>query len=215
MHGRRGKTTHVGYGLSRNLVCVSCQHADRCYYAFQMDQAARPRNRWRTLQKRVAAFLCLMPLLLGQSEVLPGLLAFAAGVEGSHTVRVGMSQSEFKLVLSHERGRPGRSDYNPRHSPTQAAHHHGVASKILCTLAGAASPGLPDHVAAFGRSSTSESSGRVTAPASKRLPNHLVGFVALDTRPLLPQSPILQRNVAGPPSNAHLLPALATVVLVI
>jgi hypothetical protein len=180
-----------------------------------MDQAARPGNRWRTLHKRVAAFLCLMPLLLGQSEVLPGLLALGAGVEGSHTVCVGASQNEFKLVLSHERGQPGRSDYNPRHSPTQALHRHGLASKILCTLASAAPPGLPDHIAAFGSSSTTENSSRVTALSSQRLAMHPVGFVALNASPVPPSSAVFHQHVTGLLSNVRSRSVLSTIVLLI
>jgi hypothetical protein len=173
------------------------------------------KNGCRVWMKRVGALLCLVPLLLGQSEVLPGLLAMAAAVEGSHTVHVGTSPGEFKLVLSHERGQVGRSDYNPRHSPSNASHRHGMASRILCTFASRSSPLWPDHVATFERGTTSEKSGSETAPAAKRFPKDVVGLTSFATQPTLSRSVIHQRNAASLSPSILPLASLSTIVLLI
>src|SRR6266850_59914 len=119
--------------------------------------------------KRAQAILCLLSLLAGQSQVLACALAFASLVEGSHTTRVSISDSGVKVVLSHERGQPGRPDFLPQHDPANPLHHHGLASKILCTLAGSMQP-LADHVACFRGVSAAERSSRQLSATVKQVP---------------------------------------------
>lgn len=110
---------------------------------------------------RVKALLCLLAVLLGPAQLLPGLLAAAAAIEGSHTVRVGLDGADFRLVLSHERGTVGRSDYDPRHHPQHPAHCHGLASRVLCLMADRGGMEA-DHVAVFTAGSAWQNSQRLT-----------------------------------------------------
>jgi hypothetical protein len=115
---------------------------------------------------RVGAALCLLAVLLGPAQVLPGLLAVGAALEGSHSVKVGSDGAEFHLVLSHERGQAGRPDYNPRHHPQHPAHRHGLAAGVLCFL-GDRSAMEPDHVANFATGSACEKISQSSALEGK------------------------------------------------
>jgi hypothetical protein len=117
--------------------------------------------------KRLQAVLCLVPLLAGQAGVFPGLLAIAAARGGAHTVYAGISKNGFKLVLSHERGQPGRPDFLAHHQPTNPAHHHGLTARVLCALGGSTQR-LADHEACFSGGGPAESSAREVRLASKR-----------------------------------------------
>jgi hypothetical protein len=163
---------------------------------------------------RVGAVLCLVALFLGPSQVVPGLLALGAALEGSHAVRVGMDQSQFHLVLSHERGQADRPDYNPRHHAGHPAHHHGLAAGILCFLGD--SRGLePDHVANFtmgtagerrAQTSLTESQGEL---ASLALPSDCAGFTV--TAPAIARL----RQHHGPPERTGLQQLLRSTVLLV
>jgi len=120
---------------------------------------------WRFFLKKGGALFGLLALLDGPAQFVPELLAVAAAFEGSHTVYVGQTETGCKVILSHQRGQTGRRDYDPRHEPTNAAHRHGIGSRLLCTLAGSTQQ-LSDHVASFSNGSSSESS-RVQTKAKR------------------------------------------------
>jgi hypothetical protein len=109
--------------------------------------------------RRVQVFCCLLPLLVGQTEVLPGLLAIAAAAEGSHTTYAGATNEGFRLVLSHERGQAGRPDFLAHHQPANPLHHHGLAAKVICALAGSTYK-LADHEAVFNAGGAAQQSRR-------------------------------------------------------
>ena len=50
---------------------------------------------------RLAAMLGVLAVLLGPSQVLPGLLSLGAVLERSHSVQVGFDGTTFRLVLKH------------------------------------------------------------------------------------------------------------------
>jgi len=72
---------------------------------------------------------------------------------------------EFKLVLSHERWQPSRADFLARHSPVNPLHHHGLASKLIGTLAGGVQK-LADHTANFSLGSNAQKSQREVKSAA-------------------------------------------------
>jgi hypothetical protein len=114
--------------------------------------------------RRIQALCCLLPLLIGQTEVLPGLFAVAAAVEGSHTTYAGATPQGFRLVLSHERGQVGRVDFLAGHQPVNRLHRHGLAAKVICTLAGSTQK-LADHEACFSSGGAAQQSKRELRPA--------------------------------------------------
>ena len=124
-------------------------------------------NFLRLWLKRLQAMLCLISLLAGQTGVFAALLATASALEASHTPYASMSQSGFIIVLSHERGQPGRPDFLARHQPTNPAHHHGLTAGVLCALGGSTQP-LADHAACFSRGGPAESLGHKLRLASER-----------------------------------------------
>ena len=164
---------------------------------------------------RVGAVLCLLAVLLGPGQVLPGLLALGAALEGSHTVRVGIEEAQFHLVLSHERGQAGRPDYNPRHHPQHPAHRHGLAASVLCLLAGRG--GLePDHVANFATGSACEKISQSSATEAR----------AVDLKTSMPTEPaaasaamesarLLPHQTHGPPVWSGLPRSLRSTVLLV
>src|ERR1019366_6161765 len=105
---------------------------------------------------RIAAVLCAAAYLAGGLEVFPQALALGAWLEGSHTVRIARNAKQVTIVLSHERGLPGRPDYTPRHQPDSPLHQHGAAAHMLCVFAAQRSP-RADHVAGFATGSICES----------------------------------------------------------
>jgi hypothetical protein len=101
----------------------------------------------------------LLPLLAAQTEVLPTLFAIAAAAEGSHTTYAGITPDGFRLILSHERGQAGRTDFLAAHQPSSQLHRHGLAARIICTLAGSTQK-LADHDAFFSTGGTAQHSNR-------------------------------------------------------
>ena len=99
------------------------------------------------------AALCLFTYLLGGTKILPGLVALAAAIEGSHTLLASSSDAGCALVLHHESGSGGGP----------AVHRHGMASRVFCLLA-TPEESDPDHVLqmAAGAVSESPSMGRGT-----------------------------------------------------
>lgn len=89
------------------------------------------------LCSRFGALACLLTVLLGPAQVVPGLLAVGAVLEGSHVVHVSRRGQEFRLVLHHE---TAQSEV--------PLHRHGMASRALCLLADRGTLN-PDHVATF------------------------------------------------------------------
>ena len=172
--------------------------------------------------RRMQALMCLFCLLAGPTAVLPQLLAVASMIEGSHTTYAGIANGEFKLRLSHERGQPGRIDFLARHQPTNPLHHHGLASKILCTLAGNNGPRLADHIANFSLGSASERARREvrSAPPSSSQSTDQFSAAAVVRSCLSPlvisvpsEKTYLTRTQESDPSNG--LPGVSTVVLLI
>ena len=141
--------------------------------------------RLRSWFKPLQAILCLVPLLVGQTDILPGFLAIAAALEGSHTVYVATSTSRVKLQLSHERGQPGRPGFLPNHQPTNPAHHHGLATKALCILGGSAQS-RADHHVCFSTSGAAESPGSQVRLASSSSAGKVIALNALQTSSFLP-----------------------------
>ena len=122
------RTLPAADGRSRNSVVMARNH----------NPSARSRP------EKFGAIVCLLAILLGPCQVFPGLLA----MEGSHTFRLGIDESQLHLVLSHERGQADRADYNPRHHPRHPAHCHGLAARVLCLFSGRGGV-EPHHVANF------------------------------------------------------------------
>ncbi len=123
------------------------------------------RRRWSlkiSARSPIEALLCLLAALMGPAQLLPDLLALGAALENSHTVHVGSDGSGLHLVLSHERGQPGRPDYTPRHHPLDTRHRHGLAAGLLCVLA-ANDVGEPEHSAFFASGSILELSRNAQA----------------------------------------------------
>jgi len=108
------------------------------------------------LRSRFGALACLLTVLLGPSQVVPGLLAVGAVLEGSHTVQISRSGEGFRLVLRHEAVR----------SEVAAIHQHGMASRVLCLLADQGTMN-PDHVATFTVDSAWEKLNQLSAPDTK------------------------------------------------
>ncbi len=104
---------------------------------------------------RAWILLVLFAVLIGPAQVLPGLLAVGAMVEGLHTVRVGYDGEHFRLILSHERGQVGVANYNPRHNPRSSAHRHGLSTDAFCLLV-QGNDMEQDHVASFATGSVWE-----------------------------------------------------------
>jgi hypothetical protein len=92
--------------------------------------------------------LSLCAYLLGAAKFFPGLLAFAAMLEGSHQVLAHVSESGCELVLHHE----------SRNECDRAVHRHGLASKLICLLAAPSDADVdPDHVLQMANGAVSES----------------------------------------------------------
>jgi hypothetical protein len=164
---------------------------------------------------RVGPMLCLLAVLLGPSQIAPGLLALGALLEGSHTVRVGMDEAQFHLVLSHERGQTGRPDYAPSHHPQHSTHRHGLAASVLCLLAGRGAMDA-DHVAVFATGSACEKISQPPAAEAK-----VVGLEALmpaefaAATAVVESTSLLPRQNHGPPSGSVLLCLLRSTVLLV
>lgn len=141
--------------------------------------------RLRSWFKPLEAILCLLPLLVGQTDILPGFLAIAAALEGSHTVYVATSASGFKIRLSHERGQPGRRGFLAHHRPTNPAHHHGLATTALCILGGSAQS-RADHQVCFSTSGAAERPGSQIRLASNSSAGKVIALNALQTSSFLP-----------------------------
>lgn len=110
----------------------------------------------------LAALACLAAFCLGPARILPLFFALAAGIEGSHTVRLEAGgDGETKVVLCHEAAGAAQANHTPAHQTPAGLHHHGPASQVLCLLAGSAN-GEQDHVACF-------NSGVVVQDGSKGL----------------------------------------------
>jgi hypothetical protein len=105
--------------------------------------------------RQIAALACALTYLFGGMELLPQLLALAASIEGSHTVRLTRSGEQVLIVLSHESGGPGLGPF------AGVPHRHGAASRIFCVLA-ERTTARPDHVAAFAASALCENRGGAT-----------------------------------------------------
>jgi hypothetical protein len=165
--------------------------------------------------KRVQALCCLLPLLAGQTEVLPALLAIAAAVEGSHTTYAGVTPEGFRLVLSHERGQAGRADFLAGHQPANRLHRHGFAAKVICTLAGSTQK-LADHDACFSASGAAQHSKRDLRFGPPGNAGAFVSFISPTALNVLvstqfKSAPPYHQRVTGP----HTVQALRTIVLLI
>ena len=112
------------------------------------------RTHFSLLRSRFGALACLLTVLLGPAQVVPGLLAVGAVLEGSHVVHMSRSGQEFRLVLHHG---AARSEASP-------LHRHGMASRALCLLADRGTMN-PDHVATFTVDSAWEKLNQLSAPA--------------------------------------------------
>lgn len=89
----------------------------------------------------------VLAVLLGPSQILPGLLSLGVALERSHSVQVGFDGTTFRLVLKHEATQGNDSSIHPT-VVTSKTHQHGFASRVLCFLGDAASS-HPDHSASF------------------------------------------------------------------
>jgi hypothetical protein len=121
-------------------------------------------NCLRLWLKRLQVALCVIPLLAGQTGVFAALLAAASTLAGSHTTHASMSQGGFMIVLSHERGQPGRPNFLAHHHPTSPAHHHGLTVWLVCALGGS-TQGLANHEACFSRGGQAEALRHKLQPA--------------------------------------------------
>ena len=155
--------------------------------------------------KRFQAVCCLVSVLTGPTSILPELLALGSVLEGSHTTYAHIVDGEFRLVLSHS-GQVGRADFLARHNPHDPLHYHGLASRLLCSLAGS-SQKLADHRATFSRASNGERSRRLTLSAASGLTHHDLG-ANFGSVVLLPRAPDLVAryifNNPDPPNSSCL-----------
>jgi len=98
------------------------------------------RNTIRTCVRRLAAAVCLFAFCFGPARFAPIVVAALAGVEGTHAVRVANTAAETAVVLHHQR--------TAGPMPGLPAHHHGVASGVVCLL-GNSQNAAGDHTARF------------------------------------------------------------------
>lgn len=143
-------------------------------------------NCLRLWLKRLQVALCVIPLLAGQTGVFPALLAAASTLEGSHTTHASISEGGFLIVLSHERGQPGRPNFLAHHQPENPAHHHGLTVWLVCALGGS-TQGLANHEACFSRGGQAEPSGNKARPGFERTAAarpHISGSVSVPCSPL-------------------------------
>ena len=164
------------------------------------------RTQLSLLRTRFGALTCLLTVLLGPSQVVPGLLAVGAVLEGSHTVQISRSGEEFRLVLRHE---AVRSEV-----PT---HQHGMVSRVLCLLADQGATN-PDHVATFTVDSAWEKLSQLSAPDIKMvqgpgcdLASTVIGTFCLRYGSSL-HPPFYDH---GPPSQLALASLLRWIVIVV
>lgn len=158
------------------------------------------------LRSRFGALACLLTVLLGPSQVVPGLLAVGAVLEGSHAVQISRSGEEFRLVLRHEAARSEIS-----------LHRHGMASRALCLLAEQGTMD-PDHVAIFTVDSAWEKLNQLSAPALKIVQNldcdqasAVIGSIRLRYGSSQ-RSPFYDH---GPPGHLALASVLRSIVIVV
>jgi len=168
-------------------------------------------NRRRQL---LSSLSCLLALFCGPAEIIPQLLAVGSALEGSHSVHVQLSERNLRVVLSHERGQPGRADYDSRYQASNPAHRHGLVSKFLCSISCTRSA-LEDHEASFACGSTSDD---LDGEISVRPPEvHANG--GLPSCDLALPCPVLAfARVASehsPPRTVALLESITVTVLVI
>ena len=114
---------------------------------------------------RLAAMLGVLAVLLGPSQVLPGLLSLGVALERSHSVEIGFDGTTFRLVLKHEAA--SHNDVSPQsHAGFLKPHHHGFASRVLCFW-GDGAANQPDHAASFTTGSAwNETEAQVTSNSS-------------------------------------------------
>jgi hypothetical protein len=97
-------------------------------------------------------------LLAEQTAVVPAFLATAAFFERSHTVYVSAASGGFLLRLGHQSVRPELPGFHPGAQAQGPGHHHGLASKAICVLAGNPHP-LGDHETWFDQGGTLDRTG--------------------------------------------------------
>ena len=155
--------------------------------------------------------LGLCAYLLGAAKIFPGMLAFAAMLEGSHQVLAHVSESGCELVLHHA----------SRNECDRAVHRHGLASKLICLMAAPADVDVdPDHVLQMANGAVSES---VFHPPSLSPAGGLSNFAGLEFALSAP----LPRFIAGelsslfsveqhppPRAQAHLALLRVTVLVI-
>jgi hypothetical protein len=119
--------------------------------------------------RRVAALVCAVVYISCATELLPEALALGAWVEGSHQVLLACKESGLSVILSHQRGCPGRSDYSPCYQAGNPADRHGAAARLVCLFA-AHGAATADHIASFANPTTTErtSPGVKAKPAANR-----------------------------------------------
>ena len=164
------------------------------------------RTQLSLLRTRFGALTCLLTVLLGPSQVVPGLLAVGAVLEGSHTVQISRSGEEFRLVLRHE---AVRSEV-----PT---HQHGMVSRVLCLLADQGATN-PDHVATFTVDSAWEKLSQLSAPAIKMAQGSGCDPASIVNRSICVRYGSSLRAPFwdhGPPSHLTLASALRSIVIVV
>jgi hypothetical protein len=159
-------TTYVirklGTRSSRTGSAANTRHVFKCFPGMKRAGHVRLHSSLQRLQ----AILCLLALFAGQTGILPACLATATGLEGSHTTSVSMSESGIMIVLSHEQGQPDRPYLLAHHQPTNPAHRHGFAARMLCALGGSTQR-TANHVACFSRGGQVEPSGHKVRLVSK------------------------------------------------
>jgi hypothetical protein len=136
-----------------------------------MEPATTPMSAWTTTKnqiERVAASACLIAFCFGPAKLLPLAFALAAGIEGSHAVSVESGTAgDTKVVLSHQ-GQPRRKIFTSVREPLHPAHHHGLASQVLCLFSDSQNS-QADHVALFVTGSALEDGQKKTRVPSRCL----------------------------------------------
>ena len=162
---------------------------------------------WRGLAGLVCAGACL----LGETDLLPGVLAFGAWLEGSHEVCLVSNGEEVALVLGHHAAR----GWVPRPLGALVPHRHGPAARLVCVLA-ARTTQQTDHVACFATAAvcenstpSSESQGTLAAQAG-------LSAAVLDPIGCGGSSNLeFPAGYLGPSPSSALLPFLRSTVLVV
>ena len=126
--------------------------------------------------RRIAVFgiLCLFVQLALCSPALPLVTAFAAWMDGGHSVLFVAGVDEIRLELRHD------SKTLEAVSPPGPAHHHGRVLQAMMVFAEPASSSDPDHILAFASTEFAARNPRSTWMRSRE------GFVLRERPPALP-----------------------------